>query len=60
MLAALQAAVADQTAVRLLLSGGGALEGVVARCDVEIVELRHSDGSRSLVCTAAIIALTVR
>jgi len=60
MLSTLESARADQTALRVVLSSGTALDGVVARCDHELVELRHGDGSRSVIRLAHIIAVTVR
>lgn len=59
MLQDLQSSLADQTSVRLHMSSGIVLEGVVTRLDGVVAELRHGDGSRSQVLVAHIIATTI-
>jgi len=59
MLQFLQTSLADQTSLRLHLSSGAVLEGVVARLEASVAELRHPDGSRTRVVTAHIIAATL-
>lgn len=59
MLQDLQTSLADQTAVRMHMSSGICLEGVVTRLDGVVAELRHADGSRSQVLVAHVIATTI-
>jgi hypothetical protein len=59
MLQDLETSLADQTQLRLHLSSGLILEGVVARLEGVVAEIRHTDGSRTQVLVAHIIATTI-
>lgn len=59
MLSSLDGARADQTPLRLLLSTGTWLEGIVVRCGGDEIELRHADGSRSVIVSDHVIATTI-
>lgn len=60
MLRHLASSLADQSQVRVHLSSGAYLDGVVTALDGGEVELRHPDGSRTLVLLGHIIATTIR
>ena len=56
----LSTSLADQLQVRVYLSSGPYLDGVVSAIGDGEVELRHADGSRSAVVLAHIVATTIK
>lgn len=56
----LSTSLADQLPVRVYLSSGPYLDGVVSVIADGEVELRHADGSRSAVALAHIVATTIK
>lgn len=60
MLRHLSTSLSDQLSVRVYLSSGPYLDGVVSSIADGEVELRHADGSRSAVVLAHIVATTIK
>lgn len=60
MLRHLSTSLADQLHVRVYLSSGPYLDGVVSAIADGEVELRHADGSRTAVALAHIVATTIK